>query len=367
MTTTALTTAQNDMLLKLRKGSCAWLTAKKLEEVLGLLGGWTVAKNTLAYLPAGEAAAVVGLGFAKPNYNDRSQKVSVRSSYSREEPLLEASSFEADDLNAYRDRLVSLIVTEVPGATKKSPATVVTEVGEITTDQNYKSRRLFSFAVQVKIKALRVTAPNGLFYDISDDRLLGSTGRHDFQKFFAWATEHTNLMDGILKLLDLPAHVKKADQPREAAKGQTLGTCAICGRQHVVRGDKVVLHGYQRPGFGYITGDCFGVGYQPYELSPKACEDYAVKMSDYITKEQERVALFRSGTVTEVNIKVGTEYRHGRAVAKLVAIGPEDRRFTARIAELIAQAESHIANATQVREEMEKRVRDWKPGKLIQG
>lgn len=50
-----------------------------------------------------------------------------------------------------------------------------------------------------------------------------------------------------------------------------LGTC-ICGGKWKVRGKKLVHHGYTRPGIGYIEGDCFGVGYQPLELSPTLAE-----------------------------------------------------------------------------------------------
>lgn len=53
-----------------------------------------------------------------------------------------------------------------------------------------------------------------------------------------------------------------------------LGWCPVCERDIKVRDDHLVHHGYQRPGVGYIVGDCFGVGYEPYELSTTCCKAF---------------------------------------------------------------------------------------------
>lgn len=53
-----------------------------------------------------------------------------------------------------------------------------------------------------------------------------------------------------------------------------VGWCPVCERDIKVRDDRLVHHGYQRPGVGYIVGDCFGVGYEPYELSTTCCEEF---------------------------------------------------------------------------------------------
>lgn len=56
-------------------------------------------------------------------------------------------------------------------------------------------------------------------------------------------------------------------------KTSYVGTCQACFNSQVAKasnGAKVhsmVLHGYTRPGFGYIVGDCQGVKEIPYELS----------------------------------------------------------------------------------------------------
>ena len=97
----------------------------------------------------------------------------------------------------------------------------------------------------------------------------------DVREFFA-ATQPIAVMVG-----DLKSKVVKGRKPnpdviaRKAAVAASRvgrdGECQICQRRHILdsRGN-LVLHGYQRPGHGYIVGDCFGVGHPPWEVSSDA-------------------------------------------------------------------------------------------------
>lgn len=77
-----------------------------------------------------------------------------------------------------------------------------------------------------------------------------------------------------------------------------LGTCGICQREIAIENGLLVHHGYKRPGIGVIVGDCFGVGYEPYERSTKACEDYAKMLQDRVPGMEKRIADLKSGAVT---------------------------------------------------------------------
>lgn len=61
-----------------------------------------------------------------------------------------------------------------------------------------------------------------------------------------------------------------------------IGTCPVCSRDIKVRDGKLVHHGYERPGHGYIEGDCFGVGYEPHETSPKCAEEYRTHLASIL-------------------------------------------------------------------------------------
>jgi len=56
-----------------------------------------------------------------------------------------------------------------------------------------------------------------------------------------------------------------------------LGFCPCCGGTYKVRDNKLVHHGYKRPGHGSIEGDCHGALRTPHELSDElAREFYAI-------------------------------------------------------------------------------------------
>lgn len=77
-----------------------------------------------------------------------------------------------------------------------------------------------------------------------------------------------------------------------------LGTCQICEQEQKLRGDKLVHHGYLRPGHGSIVGDCFGVYAVPYEVSCDLVKRYLLVVQEQIVSAEARlVALETPGTV----------------------------------------------------------------------
>ena len=77
-----------------------------------------------------------------------------------------------------------------------------------------------------------------------------------------------------------------------------VGTCSICEREIAVQRGDLVHHGYQRPGYGFIQGDCFGVGYAPYERSTRACLNYQALAKANARHLQEEIAKLESGATT---------------------------------------------------------------------
>ena len=71
-----------------------------------------------------------------------------------------------------------------------------------------------------------------------------------------------------------------------------VGTCPVCDARYKVRGGKLVHHGFRRPGYGHIVGDCFAVGMEPHESSPHAAEKYREHVQVQLAAlESERVAM----------------------------------------------------------------------------
>jgi len=73
-----------------------------------------------------------------------------------------------------------------------------------------------------------------------------------------------------------------------------LGWCPVCERDIKVRDNALVHHGYQRPGHGYIVGDCFGVGYEPYEVSSRCCKEYLKLVLDRVKTYSSNLRVLES-------------------------------------------------------------------------
>lgn len=77
------------------------------------------------------------------------------------------------------------------------------------------------------------------------------------------------------------------------------GTCGVCEGSFKVRGTSVVLHGYNRPGEGYIVGRCFGEGRDAWEVSSAPAEQFLAQvLVPNLARVEERLADFDGGRVT---------------------------------------------------------------------
>lgn len=133
---------------------------------------------------------------------------------------------------------------------------------------------------------------------------------HDVREFFA-ATRPIAVM-----IADLKAKVIKGRKPnpdviaKKAAVAASRvgrdGECQICQRRHILdsRGN-LVLHGYQRPGHGYIVGDCFGVGHPPWEVSSDALATWIEQLK--ARSAQDAQSAVRVAKLTTIDVNRGSE------------------------------------------------------------
>lgn len=64
--------------------------------------------------------------------------------------------------------------------------------------------------------------------------------------------------------------------------------CQICERKQAVGSFGLVHHGYRRPGWGCIVGDCMGSGHRPFPAFD-ALEQYLVAVRAEISRLEERL------------------------------------------------------------------------------
>lgn len=132
-----------------------------------------------------------------------------------------------------------------------------------------------------------------------------------------------------------------------------LGSCPVCEGDFKVREGRVVHHGFTRPGDGMIHGDCFAVGYEPYERSTKGCEDYQAKMGGQLFGLED--ALLKLPTRTYF-----FEYNWRREIVEY-ALGVTDLYTWKRVIQSReGELKQHIRQTKLEIERMTKRIADWK-------
>lgn len=60
------------------------------------------------------------------------------------------------------------------------------------------------------------------------------------------------------------------------------GNCQVCGGAQVVDGGKLVLHGYNRPGYGYVVGRCPGTAEVPLQVSDALTMAYRMQAREQL-------------------------------------------------------------------------------------
>src|SRR5215831_16978388 len=95
---------------------------------------------------------------------------------------------------------------------------------------------------------------------------------------------------------------------KEFAKAR--GECQICERTQAMDKDGTLgHHGYKRPGWGFIQGDCMGEGHRPYPETD-ALVKYQVALENYIATCKARHA--ELPTIAELPYSYTTGFRRDR-------------------------------------------------------
>ena len=365
--------ALQTLLLKLHKHATAGFNAKSTQAVLNLFDGWKMTPEVFIK-PSDELGHNDGFrAMIKVNlerYSPWSKKMETHSpsllaSSDRSNTTLRVSSYDAEEAKALHDKVAEFVVPSLPEPKKaKTDQYFVMHLTDpvAETGKDGDVRYHWSFDLYRKCKGFRITAPNGLHFDVcGPTQVLGYGGTKDFSAFFTWALADTDLEDAVNARLGLPKHVKASERPRIPVGGQTIGTCAICMREQVVRNGKMVLHGYQRPGYGWVVGNCFGTGRDPYEVSAEACAAYIPVLQGIKERSQRYLSALKAGEVTKFT-EPKRNYRTGRDESIVIEKG--DKRFPEKLRLAIRDTESQIGQIDGDIAEMNKRIQAWKPGEM---
>lgn len=271
-------TAADDMqtlLLKLRKGVTTPIESiGKLKKVLDHLGGWNVE-------PFVGVVHVLYVG---------------RGSGSLEEM---AELYAVDKKHEVSSLPTTPRVDEVYVMDLREPAPWHKESTQYT----------LNCEVWIGAAGFKITSPEGKTYEAlpnkgawdkgnlnGDIRKLPKLGPKPLSKFMgshgyvSWLTQETRFKQQVLDALGMDEHKKAAPRTEE-----NTGSCPCCFRNIKLKwsgqSPTMVNHGFKRPGWGLQMGNCRGVGFPPFELSPRGTRHLVEsldKQRDHLKKNPER-------------------------------------------------------------------------------
>lgn len=127
--------------------------------------------------------------------------------------------------------------------------------------------------------------------------------------------------------------------------------------------ERGVLHGYERPGHGYIVGVCFGVGHQPWEVSSDALATWIEKLKAQAARAAQAAISVKKLKTIEVNR--GSE-RNPRMVT-LTKGGPSGYdnygsfSFEGEIEKRVSALKQEAKWLTDDAKRQTQRLKTWKP------
>jgi hypothetical protein len=265
------------------------------------------------------------------------------------------------DAQLFHDKVAAFSVKKLPEPkAAKSDDLFVMNLTVPTPDKD--KALVWGFDLFRKCNGYRITAPNGKFFDVvGPTQTLGFGGTKDFQAFYKWAVKETDIESQINAKLGMERHVPTAERSRTAVGEQIIGTCAICEHEQVVHDVTMVKHGYQRPGVGYLIGECFGVSRPAYEVSPQACKDYLPVLRGALANYTNYLSRLKAKKI-ESFTRDKKDFRSGN-VAKIV-VKKGEREYDSILQSEISQTERQIGFVAEDITRITKKIENWKPGKL---
>lgn len=323
------------LLLKIRKGATSSMTWSQMGEVLQALD------------PPWKLEKIVGLV----------KLYGYQGNEEREEHFEDKSREEVDK---QRKVLEKDLVSSLP-ANPKAGKIYVTELSEVQEGKGYTGEPTYKilFRLWMGCEGWRIVTPAGKSIEVLPKK--GDLGSLFYgyktksrSKIFLFEVipqlkKETDWLDQINKKLGLEAHVPGAKRTQDGT-----GSCPVCFQNVKIKDGATVLHGYKRPGDGQAHGQCFGVGYQAFELKVDGTKDFLKTVLDRDLKSTQLVLrVLKKGDLKELP---ANPYHK--------SVTPEDPSWDYYLKGEVDRAEKAVEIAKEEVEIFERLVRNWKPRPL---
>jgi len=303
-------------------------------------------------------ACVAAKASARSSYGDDHSTVS-RTWYAKFDQATAAEARAAvEQAHASLSALVGL-----PAAVKLNKVCVAEvqdlQVEETRGDNGDVTRLHVEFKCKLVrgVKAYVITAPDGAVATFDAKDYMSTV--------LSWLGEH-GLVEAASEALGLPTPAaEKAEREAKARDWTNTGTCPCCGANVKLRNGRLVLHGYQRPGWGSVVGECFGVGYEPYERSTAGCVDYRNAAQRQQDAAAKRLAQLQGEDFAQPLFVTETERLNGRRVERQVEVRPGDARWDKARQAAVRSAQSEIEACQAEIERMSALIDGWTAGQKM--
>lgn len=143
-----------------------------------------------------------------------------------------------------------------------------------------------------------------------------------------------------------------------------VGTCPVCEGEYKLHRLKMVHHGYTRPGTGEIEGDCPGVGWPPFEISPDGAIHYLDNgLVPRLEKLTASLLSLKSGHVNELRKKDGYEGSFRNRVPKFKLLTRSDGyEFEQELRIRIRETERQVEWVSKDVTRLERKIEGWVEG-----
>ena len=107
-------------------------------------------------------------------------------------------------------------------------------------------------------------------------------------------------------------------------KSEYLGTCQVCFRTQKAPNGKLSLHGYTRPGDGFLDGECLGSKQLPYEHSCETTKLVLANLESHLSRSKEYLAKLENGEILGLAWEYRAITKDGTGVTKSITVHKGD-------------------------------------------
>jgi hypothetical protein len=139
-----------------------------------------------------------------------------------------------------------------------------------------------------------------------------------------------------------------------------IGNCQVCARDQKLHSERMVHHGYKRPGHGFIEGDCPGVGEVPYETSCDLIKSYKLRVENHRVSLSKYLGDLKIGRITRLTELRSKGFRQGHEIIEHVAGVTEPGLWSRVVDSKTSEVTMNIGQCESEIERCARRITAWK-------